>query len=261
MVIYLYWNGGNIKMQQNNINAIIENFFLCTHIPVQAVDLQGTLLHSTGFTKDFQEPFQSDNVFETLKDTLENNQDKPFITITLSSRVNFTGCYICPKNTYKGLFILGPYSSNNPVPIKNLVHKPNFCIPHIVSLLYDLRNSVYTMQEEEVLSNSGYSSYIKEAIEFIHNNFHKPIALENIATHIKINKCYFCNLFKKETGSSFSEFLNHVRIEKSKELLLDRSASVLEVSLSVGFNNQNYFNTVFKRLTNKTPMEFRNSFG
>ncbi len=56
------------------------------------------------------------------------------------------------------------------------------------------------------------------------------------------------------------KFLNEIRIEKSKDLLLRGDLSILDVSLSVGFNNQNYYNTVFKKLINMTPLEYRNYF-
>ncbi|MCS4481841.1 helix-turn-helix domain-containing protein [Clostridium botulinum] len=47
-------------------------------------------------------------------------------------------------------------------------------------------------------------------------------------------------------------------MEKSKELLTKNDLSILEIALSVGFNNQNYFSSTFKKFNNKTPIEFRN---
>jgi YesN/AraC family two-component response regulator len=139
-----------------------------------------------------------------------------------------------------------------------VVYKPLNCISHIVSLFHNIRNNTYAAEAEKA-SSSTYSLYTEKAIAYIFNNFHKPITLDDISNHIKINRCYFCNVFKKETGKTFSQILNEIRIEKSKDLLMDRSLSILEVSLSVGFNNQNYFNMIFKKLTNMAPLEYRNS--
>lgn len=56
---------------------------------------------------------------------------------------------------------------------------------------------------------------------------------------------------------TFTEFLNKIRIEKSKELLLEDKYSILDIALMVGFNNQNYYNIMFKKITNQTPLEFK----
>nr|WP_242568136.1 helix-turn-helix transcriptional regulator [Clostridium botulinum] len=63
---------------------------------------------------------------------------------------------------------------------------------------------------------------------------------------------------KKRNGENFSQLVNEIRIEKSKELLTKNDLSILEIALSVGFNNQNYFSSTFKKFNNKTPIEFRN---
>lgn len=96
-------------------------------------------------------------------------------------------------------------------------------------------------------------------MDYIDARYNESITLEDISDYLKINRCYFCSIIKKETGKTFSQLLNEVRIEKSKELLLQENSSILDVALSVGFNNQNYYNMTFKRLTNMTPLEFRNS--
>ena len=77
---------------------------------------------------------------------------------------------------------------------------------------------------------------------------------------LNINKCYFCSVFKKETGSTFINYLNNYKIEKSKELLKNPNISLLDVSLSVGYNNQSYFDPTFalniidKRVENYFPV-------
>lgn len=68
-----------------------------------------------------------------------------------------------------------------------------------------------------------------------------------------------CNIFEKETGKTYSQFLNEIRIEKSKKLLLDTNLSVLKLTLSVGYNNQNYYNMTFKKLAATMPLKHRNS--
>ncbi|MDM8312959.1 AraC family transcriptional regulator, partial [Clostridium cadaveris] len=62
------------------------------------------------------------------------------------------------------------------------------------------------------------------------------------------------------TGDSIIMFLNKYRIEKSKNFLKDRSYSILNVAISVGFKDQSYFCRTFKKYTGISPSEYRNQF-
>ena len=64
-------------------------------------------------------------------------------------------------------------------------------------------------------------------------------------------------MFKKETGQTFINYLNNYKIERSKDLLKNTNMTLLDISLEVGFNNQSYYSTIFKKYTNMTPHEYR----
>lgn len=102
--------------------------------------------------------------------------------------------------------------------------------------------------------------HVKKVLKYIIDNYHSSLNLENMACYLKINKCYLCDLFKKETGKTISQFLNEIRIEKSKDLLINTDMSVLEIALSVGYNNQSYYNMAFKKILGTTPLKYRNSY-
>ena len=78
-----------------------------------------------------------------------------------------------------------------------------------------------------------------------------------LCKHLNLNKSYFCKIFKSETGYTFTNYLNIFRVEKSKNLLKNPNMSLLDVAVSVGFNSQNYYSSVFKKITNKTPLEYK----
>jgi YesN/AraC family two-component response regulator len=99
--------------------------------------------------------------------------------------------------------------------------------------------------------------FINRAIQYIHTNFYKDISIDKICSDLNINKCYFCNLFKKETDYKFIQFLTLWSIEKSKMYLNDSSLTLLDVSLNVSFNNQGYYSSIFKKITGQTPSEYR----
>lgn len=70
---------------------------------------------------------------------------------------------------------------------------------------------------------------------------------------------YFCKLFKQCFDQNFTTYLTKVRINEAKKLLMNKTASVKDVSMQVGYYDSNYFAKVFRRLTGQLPSEFRDS--
>lgn len=102
---------------------------------------------------------------------------------------------------------------------------------------------------------------IQKAINYINKNYMKKIALEDVAEHVFLSPSYFSKIFNEELSSNFSKYLNKVRIEQAKRLLLSSSASLIEISNLVGFDDQSYFSKVFKKLTGVTPGKYREARG
>ena len=99
---------------------------------------------------------------------------------------------------------------------------------------------------------------IQKAISYANANYNKETTLDAVAEHVHLNPSYFSTMFKKETGVGFSDYLNIVRIEKSKNLLRERQYSIMDVALMVGFEDRSYFSRVFRKVTGITPKEYRN---
>lgn len=109
------------------------------------------------------------------------------------------------------------------------------------------------------LSESKHAGTMIEAIKYINAHYEEPLTLEKVATKVHLNPAYLSSVFKKEIGVGFADYLNKVRIEESKKLLRNRQYTILEVALSVGFENHSYFSKVFKKYTGITPKHFRNA--
>lgn len=92
---------------------------------------------------------------------------------------------------------------------------------------------------------------------FVQDHLHEEISVSDVATLVNMSESYFSHLFKKETGSSFVDFVNAARIEKAKELLLQTSLRVYEIAPMVGVENPNYFSVLFKKITGKSPGDYR----
>lgn len=104
-----------------------------------------------------------------------------------------------------------------------------------------------------------YSSDIQEAINYIHTNFTLNITLRAVSDHLHLSENYFCGKFKKQTGISFVSYLNLIRIEHAKELLLSSEDPAYIIANSVGFENTNYFSRLFKQLIGVSPTHYRKS--
>lgn len=106
------------------------------------------------------------------------------------------------------------------------------------------------------------ASIIQPAINYINENFSKPVKLQTLASLCDVSASYFSKLFKKVTGENLVEYLNKLRIERGKHELLTTNKSVQTVAKDIGFDDSGYFIKVFKAATGYTPNAFRdrNSF-
>jgi two-component system, response regulator YesN len=111
------------------------------------------------------------------------------------------------------------------------------------------------------LTDVKHVDVIYKAIDYIKQNYMEKITLEDVASHVYLSPSYFSKIFKEEMDLNFNAYLNHIRIEMSKKLLLDDSIVLVDVSNLVGYEDQSYFSKVFKKLTGVSPGNFRKSRG
>lgn len=98
---------------------------------------------------------------------------------------------------------------------------------------------------------------MKAAIDYIGQNYDKPLNMATVSNHVSLNYSYFSETFKHVTGMSFVPYLKKVRIEKAKSLLEGTHRKVYEIAEQVGFENVKQFNRVFRELEGISPMEYR----
>ena len=106
----------------------------------------------------------------------------------------------------------------------------------------------------------GRLAQVAETIrEYIRNNYMKEISMQDAARMMNYSDAYFCKLFKQCFDQNFTSYLTGFRVNEAKKLLRDRSISVKDVSMQVGYYDSNYFAKVFKRITGMIPSEYRDS--
>jgi two-component system response regulator YesN len=105
--------------------------------------------------------------------------------------------------------------------------------------------------------NEKFKGIVKVAIQYVNDHYSENIGVEDIAAITYVSPNYFSRVFKKETGKSFTEWLNTLRLDKAKVLLKDLKFRVYEVAEKVGYNDYKIFTHNFKRYVGCTPKEYR----
>jgi AraC-like DNA-binding protein/ligand-binding sensor protein len=98
---------------------------------------------------------------------------------------------------------------------------------------------------------------IRRAKAHIAGHYADPIGLNEIARAMHVSTFYFCKMFKKATGLTFTNYLGRVRVEKAKNLLLNPHLRVSEIAYTVGFQSLTHFNRIFRKITGEAPTAFR----
>ena len=141
-----------------------------------------------------------------------------------------------------------------------IVHHAKESPFHLIGHLYLFLDYLTQSAKSKKLVQSSKMSdyYIKEAINYIEQNFQNNITIEDIAAVCGINRSYFGKIFRNSIGRSPQEFLMNYRMVKATELLKLTSLSIAEIGSAVGYENQLHFSRAFKTIYGVSPREWRN---
>ncbi|HTL55849.1 MAG TPA: helix-turn-helix domain-containing protein [Candidatus Limnocylindrales bacterium] len=142
------------------------------------------------------------------------------------------------------------YFSTRVVPVKQ--HEA------IVKLLTIFAQHLSMLSNQVVVQHENAEPpVIIKAKEYIQEHQTENLRLGHVARACNTSTFYFCKMFKKITGINFTDYLSRVRIEKSKNLLLNPNLRVSEIAFEVGFQSLTHFNRVFKKILGQSPTEYR----
>lgn len=108
---------------------------------------------------------------------------------------------------------------------------------------------------------SKKAATITESLEYIEAHFKEPLKLEDISLNkAGLTKEYYCTIFKKITGRTFTEYITQLRIKEAQRLLIKENAPVTEACYESGFNDLSHFIKTFKKETGYNPTGYTKKF-
>lgn len=107
--------------------------------------------------------------------------------------------------------------------------------------------------------NSNDKCKVNLIIEYIQKNYKKNIGIQDIADYVGLSYSYVRKIFKEEVGKNIIDYINNMRIEEAKRLLVYTNKSIRDLSIELGYNNDQSFTRLFKKIEGVTPGEYRNS--
>ncbi|GLO60673.1 AraC family transcriptional regulator [Vibrio sp. MACH09] len=111
---------------------------------------------------------------------------------------------------------------------------------------------------EKPLETPSKSHALFEAVrDYLEQHYHEPLSRESVAKHFYVSANYLSQLFQKEGKIKFNEYLNQIRLERAKYLLIEYDMKIKEVAHRCGFKDSNYFCRIFRNQTERSPSEYR----
>jgi YesN/AraC family two-component response regulator len=107
-------------------------------------------------------------------------------------------------------------------------------------------------------STTGYSPLMQKVINYISQHLNEQdLTLNNTASALSLNKSYLAGIFKKETGETFTYYVNRKRIDHAIFLLNTTNHQIQEIAATCGIPDMTYFTRIFKKQKGMTPTQYR----
>lgn len=124
-----------------------------------------------------------------------------------------------------------------------------------INLLFQLVHSYCDLVSQYSLRS--YSTLIRDIIFYANSHLHTDLSLNTLSDQFNVNKNYLCTLFKKEVGTTLTQYITKLRIHYAVELLSDTDLPINEIAVMTSFNETNYFIRKFKQVTSLSPTSYR----
>jgi len=98
---------------------------------------------------------------------------------------------------------------------------------------------------------------VMKARNYIHSHATEPLTSQSVAGRVGVSRQHFCKVFRRSTGMTFTEYLSRCRVERAKDLLVNRSRRVADIAFEAGFQSIPQFNRAFRKYAGTEPTAWR----
>lgn len=118
----------------------------------------------------------------------------------------------------------------------------------------------YVDNQKQKMPVSRNFNIVNKALEYLRQNYNSDVRLEDLAMKSFISKNYFSKLFKEVTGTNFTDYVQQLRIDQAISLLKTTDMKIVDIAYNVGFKDIKFFYHTFKKITGKTPKDYRKKY-
>lgn len=166
------------------------------------------------------------------------------------------------QQSYRGLEFFGATKEKTLQKMQLLSEKKSFNrLLLLLEILNDLAQSTefkyLSTDNFDIASNRKEINRVQTVYNYIHQNYHKKVTLDEAISLVNLSKSAFCKFIKRKTNKTFSQIVNQIRLQKAMNLLLETEKPIMQVCFEVGYNDPSYFFKQFQKETGFSPKEFR----
>lgn len=127
-------------------------------------------------------------------------------------------------------------------------------------LLITLLRAEDKKRDVEFIKNEGFANTISDKIsEYLKSRVYSQIYIDEICKMTGYSKSYVSQVFRQTTGESIISYFNRLKVKEAKRLIRENQMNMSEISDALSYNDPRYFSLMFKKITGKTPVEYKNS--
>jgi len=183
----------------------------------------------------------------------------------------FLNTIVIPREMFQGFCLevltgLIHLIKTNGLPVEETVGSYENMVKHllrdedigsVLEWLIDLSQTVI----RQLMLRQNRKTPIQEIIEYIEEHYREPLSLKSLSWEFNLSQVYLGQLFRKETGVKFNDYLNRKRIDAARLLLAGENVKANAVALEVGYSDPAYFYKIFKKYTDISITDYMKKFG
>ena len=201
------------------------------------------MLHKT----DSEECMHNERIVVSFDDSVFNENTRFLLDELTQSKLS----YIPDKNRYKLEEILNHLNKEYEHPDEYSKNMQKLYTVELLTLICRYRRKFIPKVRES-------DKIVFDVSDYIRNNYFENVSLKTLCEKFAVSESHLSRKFKEVSGTGINEYITSVRILNAEILLKENKYSITEIASKCGFNDSNYFSTVFKRIKGVTPLKFAN---